>query len=77
MDINPYIKILAWHNRVWVIFNDIYNSRNGIRNEETDVAWLIGNRIHHIEGFAIGLEKKSDNLYRLTCFHTIFLTTNN
>jgi hypothetical protein len=50
-------------NRVWVIFNDIYNSRNGIRNEETDVAWLIGNRIHNIEGFAIGLEKKSDDLY--------------
>jgi len=50
-------------NRVWVIFNEIFNSRNGIRNEETDVAWLIGNRIHHIEGFAIGLEKKSDDLY--------------
>ncbi len=50
-------------NRVWILFNDIYDSRNGIRNEETDQAWLIGNQIHNIEGFAIALEKKSDDLY--------------
>jgi hypothetical protein len=50
-------------NRPWVIFNEIYDSRNGIRNEETDSAWIIGNRIYNIQGFAIALEKKSDDLY--------------
>ncbi|MBN2410240.1 right-handed parallel beta-helix repeat-containing protein [candidate division KSB1 bacterium] len=50
-------------NRPWVIFNEVYDSHNGIRNEETDSAWIIGNKIYDIEGFAIGLEKKSDDLY--------------
>ncbi len=50
-------------NRPWVIFNEIYDSDNGIRNEETDNAWIIGNKIYNIKGFAIALEKKSDDLY--------------
>jgi hypothetical protein len=50
-------------NRTWVLFNEIYDCNNGIRNEETDIAWIIGNKIYDIEGFAIGLEKKSDDLY--------------
>jgi hypothetical protein len=50
-------------NRSWVIFNEIYNSKNGIRNEETDNAWIIGNMIYSIKGFAIALEKKTDDLY--------------
>jgi hypothetical protein len=50
-------------NRSWVIFNEIYDSKNGIRNEDTDTAWIIGNRIYNIRGFAIALEKKSDDLY--------------
>lgn len=50
-------------NRVWVLFNEIFDSRNGIRNEETDVAWIVGNRIYDLEGFAIGLEKRSDELF--------------
>ncbi|MCF6269801.1 MAG: right-handed parallel beta-helix repeat-containing protein [Melioribacteraceae bacterium] len=50
-------------NRSWVIFNEIYDSRNGIRNEDTDSAWIIGNVIYNIDGFAISLEKKSEDLY--------------
>jgi hypothetical protein len=50
-------------NRPWVIFNEIYDCDNGIRNEETDTAWIMGNNIYDIKGFAIGLEKKSDDLY--------------
>jgi hypothetical protein len=50
-------------NRPWVIFNEIFDSRNGIRNEATDTAVIIGNKIYDIEGFAIGLEKHSDDLY--------------
>ena len=50
-------------NRPWVIFNEIYDSDNGIRNEATDNAWIIGNKIYNIKGFAIALEKWSDDLY--------------
>jgi hypothetical protein len=50
-------------NRSWVIFNEIYDSANGIRNENTDCAWIIGNKIYNIGGFAISLEKKSDDMY--------------
>ncbi len=50
-------------NRSWVIFNEIYDSKNGIRNENTDTAWIIGNVIYNIDGFAISLEKKSEDLY--------------
>ena len=50
-------------NRCWVIYNEIYDSKNGIRNEDTDTAWIIGNLIYNIRGFAISLEKKSDDLF--------------
>jgi len=50
-------------NRPWVIFNEIRDSRNGIRTEATDTAWIIGNLIYNIEGFAFGLEKRADDLY--------------
>ncbi len=50
-------------NRSWVIFNEIYDSKNGIRNEDTDIAWIMGNVIYNIDGFAISLEKKSEDLY--------------
>ena len=50
-------------NRSWIIFNEIYDSANGIRNENTDCAWIIGNKIYNIGGFAISLEKKSDDMY--------------
>lgn len=50
-------------NRPWVLFNEIRDSRNGIRTEATDKAWIIGNLIYNIQGFAFGLEKRADDLY--------------
>ncbi|NKB71503.1 MAG: hypothetical protein GKR89_30900 [Candidatus Latescibacteria bacterium] len=50
-------------NRPWVVFNTIFASRNGIRNEAVDRAWIVGNTIYDIEGFAVGLEKRADDLY--------------
>jgi hypothetical protein len=57
-------------DRVWALFNDISDSANGIRNESTGNAWIVGNRIYNVDGFALGLEKESQNLYFL--FNTVY-----
>ncbi len=44
--------------RVWILFNTIYNCRKGIRIEEIDDLWIIGNLIYDITGSAIIPEKK-------------------
>jgi uncharacterized repeat protein (TIGR02543 family) len=44
--------------RVWILFNTIYNCRKGIRIEEIDDLWIIGNLIYDIQGPAIIPEKK-------------------
>jgi len=49
--------------RAWVLFNDISASINGIRNEDSTEAWIIGNRIHNLSGGdAIVLEKRGFDL---------------
>jgi hypothetical protein len=50
-------------SRVWVLFNEVFDSDNGIRNEATNGAWIVGNVIHNIGGFGIGLEKNAPDLY--------------
>jgi len=45
-------------SRVWILFNEIYDCRKGIRIEETDSIWIIGNLIYNIEGAGIIPEKK-------------------
>ena len=50
---------------VWVLLNEVRDSTQGIRNEESFSAWLIGNLIHDIEQRGIALEKRSDDLYIL------------
>jgi hypothetical protein len=49
----------------WIIYNDIYDSAQGIRIEEVRSAWLIGNSIHDISHRAIPLQKDGDPLYIL------------
>lgn len=49
-------------NRVWVLFNTIYDSKNAIRNEETVDAWIIGNVMYDLLRGGIVLEKKGTNL---------------
>jgi parallel beta helix pectate lyase-like protein len=48
---------------VWVLLNEIYDSQSGIRNEESDGAWVFGNVIHDIVGAAIILEKRATGLH--------------
>ncbi len=49
--------------RTWVLFNDIYNSLNGIKNEETYGAWYIGNNIHDLQGVGFYLERNTTGAY--------------
>jgi hypothetical protein len=53
----------GYPDRSWILFNEIYDCDNGIRNEETDQAWIVGNLIYDIKGFGIGLEKRADDLF--------------
>ena len=48
--------------RVWVLFNRISDSTNGIRNEMTSDAWIIGNVLHGIEERAFAMEKRGTRL---------------
>ena len=50
-------------SNIWVLYNEIYDSNIGIRNEETSGTWLIGNKIYNIATSAIALEKKGIPLY--------------
>ncbi len=50
-------------SRVWIIFNRIYDCRKGIRIEETDSIWIIGNLIYNIEGAGIIPEKEGTKTY--------------
>ncbi len=43
--------------RSWILFNRIHNSKKGIRIEEADECWVIGNRIYNIDQGAIDLQK--------------------
>ncbi len=43
--------------RVWIIFNEIYNSKKGIRIEEIHDIWIIGNLIYDITEAGIIPEK--------------------
>jgi len=44
--------------RVWVMFNEIYDATKGIRIEEIDDLWIIGNLIYDIDEAGIIPEKK-------------------
>ncbi len=44
--------------RVWILFNTIYDCRKGIRIEEIDDLWIIGNLLYDIPGPAIIPEKR-------------------
>ncbi len=48
---------------VWVLLNEVYDSQRGIRNEDSDGAWLFGNVIHDIVDAAIVLEKRATGLH--------------
>jgi hypothetical protein len=47
----------------WIIFNRIYGSNHGIRIEEAESAWIVGNVIHDVRNRAIALEKEAEPLY--------------
>lgn len=49
----------------WIIYNNIYDSIQGIRVEEVRSAWIIGNTIHSLSNRAIALEKRGDPLHIL------------
>ncbi len=52
--------------RVWMIFNEIFDSRLGIRIEETPTdVWIIGNVIYDISGVGVNLEKNALDVYVL------------
>jgi uncharacterized repeat protein (TIGR02543 family) len=51
--------------RVWVLFNEIYNCRKGIRIEEIDDLWIIGNLIYDISESGIIPEKKGTKTHIL------------
>ncbi len=48
--------------RVWILFNEIYDSQNAIKNEESyGGVGIIGNKIHDILGIALYLEKNASD----------------
>ena len=47
--------------RSWLLFNDIYTSKTGIRVEGAVDCWLIGNTIHDIEDNGIQLDIKDNS----------------
>lgn len=47
----------------WILYNNIFDSAQGIRVEEVASAWIIGNTIHNISMRAIPLQKNGDPLY--------------
>jgi hypothetical protein len=50
--------------RVWMLFNEIYDSLYGIRIEETPTnVWIIGNLIYDITEVGVNLEKKALDVY--------------
>jgi len=51
--------------RVWILFNTMYDCRRGIRIEEIDDLWIIGNVFYDIPGAAIIPEKKGTRTYVL------------
>lgn len=51
---------------IWVLLNEIHDSQNGIRNEETSLSVLMGNLIHGITGNGIVCEKSAENLHILS-----------
>ncbi|HGY56662.1 MAG TPA: T9SS type A sorting domain-containing protein [Caldithrix abyssi] len=44
--------------RVWILFNEIYDAKKGIRIEEVDDVWIIGNVFHDLTETGIIPEKK-------------------
>jgi hypothetical protein len=50
-------------NRPWIIGNTIHSSARGIRIEEVDSAWIVGNQIFGIDDGAIMLEKQGASLH--------------
>jgi len=47
--------------RSWILFNDIRNSRTGIRVEGAIDCWIIGNTIHDLDGNGITLDIDPDS----------------
>lgn len=47
----------------WILYNNIYDSTQGIRVEEVRSAWIIGNTMHGLSNRAIALEKRGDPLH--------------
>jgi hypothetical protein len=49
--------------RVWVLFNEIYDAKRGIRIEEIENLWIIGNLIYDITETGIIPEKQGTETY--------------
>ena len=51
-------------SNVWVLFNNIYDSNNGVRVEEADGDnWVIANTIYQINDSGLVLQKRADPLH--------------